>query len=317
MKRDTVNYTVVGFFILSMFVLLLVSLYKITGRDAGSVFYYVQYRQIKGIIPGSTVTYGGYQVGRVNRIAPVRTEQETFYRLELAIQEGWPIPKDSKAYIVMPALLSDRQIDIKGGVSREFLPGGALITGGTEADFMEAMKEVAAEINDLSEQTIKPLLAGIQTPLEHVGANLESNIPLLTANLNKLLVNLNDSAEKLNRLMDDQNQAHLAKVFKNADTITTGFAGVADNLGDLQAKMNILLDNSNQVVVDNKDDLREGVIEMRQSMELISQRLNAILYHLESTGRNMNELSRSLREDPGLLIQGVIADKPAQKGGQQ
>ena len=204
MKKDTVNYTVVGLFILSMFVLCLVALYKITGRDANSVFYYVQYRQIPGIIAGSTVTYGGYQVGRVNKISPVRTKKETLYRLELAIQGDWPIPKDSTAYIVMPALLSDRQIDIKGGESQEFLPGGSLIASGQEDDFMEAMKGVASEINDLSEKTIKPLIASIKTPLEHVGANLETNIPLMTANLNKLLVNLNDSAEKLNRVMSDK-----------------------------------------------------------------------------------------------------------------
>lgn len=229
MKRDTINYFVVGSFVLGMFVLLMIALFKVTGRDSSTVPYYVYYETIPGIIHGSTVTYGGFQVGRVNNIERSTQDGKMLYRLELAIRKDWKIPKDSRAAIVMPAMLSDRQIDIEAGESREFLAKGGTIITSYKVDFMQAMQEVATELNDLSENSIKPLINNIQGPLATVGESLDTNVPRIAKNLNILLDNLTNTTNQLNALMSPKNKAHLEKVFANADVITAGIAGMTND----------------------------------------------------------------------------------------
>lgn len=309
MKRDTVNYLVVGSFVLGMFVLLMLALFKVTGRDTSTTPYYVLYKKIPGIIEGSTVTYGGFQVGRVNGIEPAVQEGEISYRVELAIRRDWQIPKDSVATIVMPALLSDRQIDIQAGKSKEILPAGAMIATARKPDFMEAMQDVAAEISDLSENTIKPLINNIREPLTNVGETLGKTAPHIIENVDALIANLNRTAEKLSSLMNDENQAHVDKVFANADVITSGLAGMTNDFSDLKGKLDLLLTDSHALIAGNSGDISQSVSEMRNSLDLISQHLNTILYHLEGTSRNMHELSRSLRENPSLLIRGGSSEE--------
>jgi phospholipid/cholesterol/gamma-HCH transport system substrate-binding protein len=305
MKRDTVNYLVVGIFVMGMFVLLMLALLRMTGRDTGTTHYYVQYTKIPGIIVGSTVTYDGFQVGRVNGISPVRKNGSMHYRLELAIRDDWKIPVDSRAIIVMPALLSDRQIDIRAGASQDFLKDGALIASSQEPDFMQAMKAVATEINDLSENTIKPLIGSIQGPLKNVGDALDSNVPHIAENLNILLEKLNNTAAQLNEIMSDKNREHISRVFHNADSITSGLAGFTKDFAEIKEKLNQLFGASHEILEENSIDVRKSVSELRVSSELVAQHLNTILYHLEGTSRNMHELSRSLKENPSLLLRGA------------
>src|SRR5690606_12377129 len=115
MKRDNINYLLVGSFVLLAFLVLLVLLYRITGRGTDTEAYFVSYENVTGVSVGTAVTYGGYQVGRVEQITPNRDNARTEYRLRLAIREGWEIPSDSVARIVSPGLLSENIIDIAEG----------------------------------------------------------------------------------------------------------------------------------------------------------------------------------------------------------
>ena len=53
------------------------------------------------------------------------------------------------------------------------------------------------------------------------------------------------------------------------------------------------------------------MIALRYTLEELSASAEGILQNLESTSRNMNEFSRQLRRNPGLLLSG----KPAAEVG--
>ena len=71
-RRDTVNYTLVGAVVLAAIVLLLVGLALITGRSGASTGYVVRYRNVTGLRYGAPVFYQGYRIGQVSGITPER-----------------------------------------------------------------------------------------------------------------------------------------------------------------------------------------------------------------------------------------------------
>ena len=70
MRRDNINYFLVGLFTLVSLAVLLVALYKITGRVGQAEPYHVYFHNIAGLGKGTHVTYEGYQIGYVERLVP-------------------------------------------------------------------------------------------------------------------------------------------------------------------------------------------------------------------------------------------------------
>ena len=65
---------------------------------------------------------------------------------------------------------------------------------------------------------------------------------------------------------------------------------------------NQLVHNVDGMVVDNSENIRESFNDLHNTLDVISQNINAITYHLEGSSRNIHELSREVRENPGLLL---------------
>jgi phospholipid/cholesterol/gamma-HCH transport system substrate-binding protein len=311
MKRDNINYLLVGGFVLSMLVILIVSLFKITGRGVATDPYYVLYSNITGIREGSTVTYGGYQIGQVEEIMPMRDGGVTRYKMQLGIKAGWRIPSDSVARIVTPGLLSDNQIDIEEGKSRSFLSPGDTIEGEAAISIKALLDSVVFEINDLSENNIKPLISNINQHVDSIGGELDTSIPQITQNINRLLAGFQQSADRLAKLLGNQNQAHIANLLQNFETMTTNLVNLSSGFDKVTGQLNNLLQNSNSILAGNNENIRHTVVELRNSMDTISQSINGIVYNLEMTSRNMNEFSRRIREHPGILLRG---QPPEDKG---
>lgn len=304
MKQDNVNYLVVGIFVLSMLILLLVVLFRITGNSTETVPYFVDYTNITGINKGSPVTYGGYQIGQVDDIIPRNVAGRTQYHLELGLKAGWKIPSDSVARIISPGLLSDDLIDIAEGESSTYIQPNGVIRGQDSINIMSTLNTVAYEIKDLSDNSIKPLINNLSRHVDAIGSGLNTSIPMVTASINRLLDNLNSSANELAELLNEKNQQHLANAFENADLISQNLSTLAQGFNNAHSQIEQILNNSNQILTDNSDDIRHSVVDLRNSLQIISENINAIIYNLEGTSRNFNEFSRQIRDNPAVLLNG-------------
>jgi phospholipid/cholesterol/gamma-HCH transport system substrate-binding protein len=296
MKQENVNYYAVGLFVLAMFVLLLAVLYRITGSYTKTEPYYVEYPEITDVHVGTTVSYGGYQIGRVAAIVPLRKNGKTIYKLTLAIEAGWKIPRDSVARIVVPRLLSESNIDIIEGDSNVLLAPGDVLQG------QEAVT-AATLLRELNE-TLKPLIVNLNHRIDTIGGDLETNVPQITAGINQLVQRFNASADRIATILSDANQRHLASVFANADTITANLKDASRDFNRVDKQLEKLLNNSNKLLAENNPDVRRAVLDLRAAMETVSQHIDAIVYNLESSSRNLNEFSRRVRENPGVLLRG-------------
>ena len=318
MKRENINYIVVGSFVVVMLVAFFVVMYQVTGRTGPTDQYFVMYSNVTGVKYGTPVLYEGFQVGQVEEILPVRESGQTRYKLTLDVQKGWQIPADSIASMLASGLLSAITIDIKEGESKTFLQPGEYLKGREAANLFAAVNDVAAEIQSLSRDSIRPLVANLNTQVDELSTELKSltsesirpMIDNLNAKLNQdVLSDMSDLVKKLNEVADrllyslnDENQKNLDEFLANMEAASGTLNEVIFRIEDTRAAMNQVLLNVDGVITDNQESLKASMTDMQKSLNIISQNINAIVYHMEGSSRNIHELSRQLRENPSLIL---------------
>lgn len=309
MRRDSINYMVVGVFVLTLFALLLIILYQITGRTGPTDSYYVTYSNVEGIKYGTPVLFEGFQIGQVDSIEPVREGGGTEFKLTLAVTKGWQIPDDSVAEVVKSGLLSAVAIDIEGGQSQTPLMEGSFIRGKEATDIFTAVNEVAADIKSLSRESVRPLLDNLNKQVDSISGELkglsrESIRPILDKQVRGLLEKLDESAAGLRRLLGAENQNHINVILSNLNLASNDLRLVLGRIDETRVTLDRLLVNVDKLVDSNDDDVRTIVVDMKESLYAVSQHIDAIAHHMEGSSRNMQEFTRQLRENPGLLLRG-------------
>ncbi len=285
MKRDNINYLLVGLFVITALLILLFMLYRITGQQVGASNYYVTFTNVEGVKDGTAVTYGGYQVGQVIDVQRLVQDQRTRYRMRLSINSEWTIPEDSVAQIVLPRLISEKQIEISEGYSATLLKPGEEIPSREAVDMMALVNSMGTELNKV--------------------------IPNMAADFSRLMDNLNDSARQLSAILSEQNRNHMDNMFSNADQASAQLVKLAAGFDRVNVQLDQLLKRSSKLIEDNEGDIGHSVSELRRTMDAVSGNLQSILYNLNATSRQMNEFSRQLRNNPSILLGGKPpADQP-------
>jgi phospholipid/cholesterol/gamma-HCH transport system substrate-binding protein len=326
MKRDNINYVVVGFFVLLVLVSFFVFLYQIMGSRGPTDKYYVVYNNVSGIKYGTPVAFEGYQVGQVEIIEPMRTDSKTSYRLTLSIEKEWPVPVDSIAKIVASGLLAAVTIDIAEGTSDVLIEPGSEIMGKEAANIFATVSEVATDLRELSQGSIKPLLDNLNKQVDVVSSELTDITrntvkPMLekissqinqTNMVNKvdvLISNLNQTSEDLQKVFNTQNQENLTTFLNNMSNASTGMNELVSNIDDTRRSMDLLLSNIDNVIgdvnymlEDNDGKMNASLTDLQKTLSVMSTHIDAIAHHLEGSSRNMHEFTRQIKENPGLLI---------------
>lgn len=307
MKRDTINYFVVGLFVISLFVLFLLVLYRITGSTGATDKYYVSYDNVTGIKFGTPVLYEGYQVGQVENIEPVFAGGDTRYRLTLSVKAGWKIQRDSSARVEASGLLSTVSIEIKKGKSDSLLAPGDEITGVPSNDLFSTVNDVAEEFRDLSQNSLRPLLDKLNKQVDLVGGDIREITkgelkPLFRDQVFPLMNKLNTSADRLTRVLSKTNMDNIDSTLTNLQAASAEADTLMRNLQLSRQAVDKLLTRATAVVDDNSTDLKASITDLRKTLYVTSQHIDAIAHHLEGASRNMQEFTRQIRENPSLLL---------------
>lgn len=304
MKRDNINYIVVGTFVLLIAIFFLGVMIKLTADDVPLKKYNVRYGNIMGIKKGSPVSYGGNPVGSVTRISRVHKDGITTFQVEISINSEYAIPEQSEAHIVTPNFLSEQQIDILEVKSKHYLKENDTLAGKEEVSFMTLMNNVAHEVNSVSTTSVKPLLHNLNRHIDKIGNKLTEHIPKIAENTNKLLINLSQGADHFNRILGSENQKYIRNILINADKMSAKFYQLSDKMDLVRAKLAKVLESTDKILNSNQQDVRHSIIAFRKSLETVSNRINTIVYNIEQTSRNFSEFSRKIRQNPGSLIGG-------------
>jgi phospholipid/cholesterol/gamma-HCH transport system substrate-binding protein len=295
MKRDNINYLMVGSFVLAMLLLLFFALMKITGQGGNYDKYYLQLDNITDVTPGTAVTYAGYRVGTLTDIEPIRQNNKTIFQLTLGIKRDWAIPTDSYAQVITPGVLAKKQIDITEGTQTTLLQPGDVIKSRGSTDIMAALTEVGGDLHDLSEQAIKPLL-------ESLNKGLVSKLPAIINDSTRLLKSLNQSAEQLNLVLSPGNQQHISQLLGNANEVTAQLASMSQQVNRSSLELEKLLKESRALISNNSTNINHTVDDLHRATARVSENIESIMHNMDAASRNMNEFTRRLRENPGALL---------------
>ena len=301
MKRDNINYVLVGGAVVVAFGVLIAGLIAITGRSGSETEYHVYYDNITGVGYGAPVFYEGFRIGQVSGIEPERGDT-TRYRVELDVRSDWPIPDDSVAQLVSSGLLADVSIGIKEGRSKTPLVPGAEIRGQAGGDVFAAVNDLAGELNMLTRETIRPLIEKLTVRIDSLTGVLDENAPAIVNDARALMSKLNNAADGLNSLVDTPNREAIAQSLRDV-------RDVAAELKTTQAHTNQLLTSLNDTVAENRPDLRQTVVDLERAVSAVAQRIDSIAHHLESSSRNIDEFSREIRRNPNRLLFTPKADE--------
>lgn len=295
MKQDHINYFAVGIFVLACLLVLMVTLYRISGGSSNADEYFVELQNVSGIRTGSPVTYAGFQIGQLADIVPVRGQGKTRYRLQLLIKSGWTIPVDSTATIVTPGLLAEKRLDISEGKSQSMLKPGATITGIEAQDMFKLVSNMSAQFQQLTDQGLRPLF-------DTLNREITTTVPALTQQTAQLLKQLNASAERLLKVMSSADDKRLNAIMNNTESMTSNLLKVSERLSQASAEVNTLLQTTTSMMNENNKDLRQAVLDLRTSMDVVATNINSVVDHIDSTARNMSEFSRQIRTNPGVIL---------------
>jgi phospholipid/cholesterol/gamma-HCH transport system substrate-binding protein len=306
MKRDNVNYVLVGVVVLAAFVVLLVSLAMITGRGGASTAYTTHYHNVTGLRYGAPVFYEGYRIGQVGAIVPERGAKGISYKVELDVRRDWPIPKDSIARMTSTGLLADVAVGISEGKSKESAAAGSELTGAENADIFTAVNELAGQVTDLTRNQIEPLIKNFSEHLDSIAGTIDKNTPELVEQSRALLGRLNHASDSVNDLLKSDNRAALASILANTNKLTEQLHGTQEKLDDALKQLDA-------IARENRSGVHDSVDELRSILSALSGRIDSISQHLDSASRNFDEFSREVRKSPNRLLLSPKADQETEK----
>lgn len=319
MKRDNINYVLVGAVVAAAFALLIVALVIITGRSGASSDYVVHYRNVTGLRYGAPVFYEGYRIGQVSAIDPERhlpvapksadetkkgaiDTSGTRYKVTLALRRDWPIPKDSVARLTSTGLLADVAIGISEGASRDVAAPGSELAGMENADLFASMNQLAQQLSELTHDQIAPLIKNLAQHVDSIASVLDKNTPELVAQSRVLLQRLNTASDSVNDLLKPQNRAAIGTILANVRDLSHDLRATQDQLN----KAIVRIDG---VIRENQPGVRDSVDDLRGIMAALSGRIDSISQHLEVAARNFDEFAREVRMNPNRLLLAPKNDK--------
>lgn len=302
MKRDTINYVLVGAVVVAAAALLLVGLALITGRGVATDAYVVRYRNVTGLRYGAPVFYQGYRIGAVGAVDPERTAEGTRYKVALAIRRDWPIPKDSPARLQSSGLLADVSIGIREGSSKEMVARGGELKGEEGGDLFSAMNDLAGQVSDLTRNQISPLIRTLSQRVDSITGTIDQSAPLILEQTRALLDRVNRASDSLNDVLKPENRAAIANTLSEASKL-------GGELRKTRETLDKALGEIAGVVKENRADVRSSVQDLASVLQALSSRMDVITHHLESSSRNLDEFSREIRKHPNRLILAPKADQ--------
>jgi phospholipid/cholesterol/gamma-HCH transport system substrate-binding protein len=322
MRSHFLNYTAVGVFVSAMIVALIVVIIKLSGNSGPTDQYSIVFDNVSDMKYGTAVRYEGFPIGEVAQIEPERKDNRYRFRLLVNIKKGWQMPQDSIARIAASSFLAAKTIEITGGHSPDLIAVGGEIPGGSPADIFSLMSSVAAEIGDLSNSSLKPMLAKISQLIDRIGSSTEINLNQLFGSLNAIAKNVQDRTPQITsdlanfttqmnvemgqvgKLLSDHNVEQVDQILGHIQTASTNAAAATNDLRSLSQQASKLADQLTVLVQGNSKNLDKSVSDLAYILRTVSQNIDSITHNLDGTTRNLSEFSRLIRQNPGLLLSG-------------
>ena len=322
MRNHFINYTTVGVFVAAMIVALLWALAQISGRTGPTDTYAIVMDSVTDIDYGTLVRYEGYKIGQVERIEPEWADGKYRFRVFVSVAKDWKFPSDSVARISASSFLAAKTVEVFGGKSPQLVAAGGEIVSGPPADAFSLMAQVAGQVGDLSETSLKPLIANVNDIITRIGSNTDANLeqlftslqtiaadvqnktPRITGDISTFTTQMNATLLQAEKFLDERNLASVRTILANTEKATKDATVAAAEVKDLGQELQNLADQVNDMIGDNRRNVDKSLANLEYILRSVAQNVDSITRNIDGTARNMSEFSRLIRQNPGLLLNG-------------
>jgi phospholipid/cholesterol/gamma-HCH transport system substrate-binding protein len=238
------------------------------------VEYITHFRFAGGIDPGSFVRFGGLKVGTVSRVE-IDPRDTTRVRVHLSVNEGTPVRTNSSARISTLGFLGENYVEVSPGTR-----DAALLPPGREIPATEIV-QLADVFNNVNNVTVNA---------NKLVNDLDDQFLILADKAGRLIDNLNAVVNEENRqriesalanldLMLAETRPRLNRALEGIETASAKLGPTLDNANSTITETRTMVGNMNSVVVENREEIRRVLLELRQSLE----RARALMANIDST----------------------------------
>lgn len=122
--------------------------------------------------------------------------------------------------------------------------------------------------------------------------------------------------ERVKEILTPEMAGKMQHALGNIAVAADNIASLTSDLHSTREKLDALLVGLNAISEENRPDLRESITNLRYTLRSLSQRVDAIGYNLEGASRNLSEFSRTIRNNPAVLLRGTSKDSDELTGVQ-
>jgi phospholipid/cholesterol/gamma-HCH transport system substrate-binding protein len=306
----------VGLFVLVAAALLIGTVLSVAGTfRRGNIPHRAYFKFAGGLEPGAAVRFGGMKAGSVQAVR-VDPDDSTRIEVDFNVARDIPLKDDSVAKIASLSALGDNYVELTTGTRQAAAAAPGSVVRSTGSTGFSNLGDMVGELEPMVRQVLQ--------------------------NLNQRLNELQVTVARANDLLNDQNRASVSAslgnvnsmlaedrpkvsaTLSNVQTASVRLVPLLDDLKKTMAQANDALGHVDAVVLENRQDLRSSVTELRQTLLTASavmdqldrtldynaDNIDQTLENVRVTTQHLKDLTETLKRRPYTLIR---ADRPRER----
>jgi len=306
----------VGLFVLAAAALLIGSVLSVAGTfSRGNIPHRAYFKFAGGLEPGAVVRFGGMKAGSVQAVR-VDPDDSTRIEVDFNVARDIPLKADSVAKIASLGALGDNYVELTTGTRQAVAAAPGSVVRSTESMSFSDLADMAGGLQPMVQQALQTLnqrLNEVQVTVARANDLLSdrnrSNISAALGNASSMLA---------------ESRPKVSATLTNIQTASARLTLLLDDLKKTMAQANDALGHIDAVVLENRQDLRSSVAELRQTLLTASSvvdrldrtldynvdNIDQTLENVRVTTQHLKDLTETLKRRPYTLIR---ADRPRER----
>lgn len=268
--------------------------------------FFVEYKDVSGLIPSNPVLIKGFRVGQVKRIY-FHPQMDGRLIVELSITEKIPIPSNTVAKIYSSDLLGSKAVELILGNSASMAVNNDTLASAIEASLMEEVNAQVLPLKNKAESLISSVDSLVVIVQALISENVKDNLNQSLKSISETIRNLESTTGNIDNIVIQQ-QSRIASILYNMELIVRNIeqnnGNISRTLTNIAALTDTLAKADIASVIRQADSslahlnrLMAGINSGQGSMGQLMQ--NDTLYRkLEDSAEELRKLLEDVRLNP-------------------